>query len=417
MNAQKPMFTNEFFKGNRKRLLELLPDANALVVITANGLQQRSADTTYPFTQDKNFWYLTGVDEPNVLLVMSKDSEYLIAPRSNAVRDTFDGALDHGALRENSGISDIMDFESGRTRLRAELIARRTVHTCAPFAGYDDRSGMYTQQSRSRLVSWARRAVSGIVVMDVRKELAQLRMVKQGVEIAAIEHAVRITTQTLAEVRTTEQLGSYAHEYELEAALTQGFRQRGAAGHAYEPIVASGSHATTLHYTANSGTLLHDSLTVVDVGAEFAHYAADITRTVLPGKPSERQVAVHAAVQAVQRYALSQIKPGMQFDAYERAVVLEMGLQLQQLGLIDDPKDAHSIRRYYPHATSHFLGLDVHDVGDYHAPLTPGVVLTCEPGIYIPEEGIGVRLEDDVVVTDEGCRNLSAHCSYDLHTV
>jgi Xaa-Pro aminopeptidase len=149
------------------------------------------------------------------------------------------------------------------------------------------------------------------------------------------------------------------------------------------------------------------------VGAEVSHYAADITRTVCKGKPTQRQRDVYQAVLESQQYALDLLKPGIKLRSYEKKVATFVGRQLKQLGLITT-LDSDSIRKYFPHATSHFVGLNVHDVGDYEQPLRSGVVLTCEPGIYIPEEGIGVRLEDDLLVTAAGKEVLSTACRKEL---
>jgi Xaa-Pro aminopeptidase len=172
-----------------------------------------------------------------------------------------------------------------------------------------------------------------------------------------------------------------------------------------------------LHYTANNGKIDRNHLVVVDVGAEVENYAADITRTLCVSEPTKRQAEVLAAVRTVQQEALATLKAGILLKDYEQTVTRAMGKALVQLGLSKDKDDYVTLRRYYPHATSHFLGLDVHDVGDYMSVLEPNMVVTCEPGIYIPEEGIGVRLEDDVIITDSGVKNLSADCSYDAYVL
>lgn len=181
----------------------------------------------------------------------------------------------------------------------------------------------------------------------------------------------------------------------------------GATGHAFEPIVAGGKRACTLHNVSNNAPLRSGELIVCDVGAEVSHYAADLTRTVSRGKATQRQKDVHQAVGEVQSFALGLLRPGTRMQTYENKVAKYLGGQLKQLGLITSLK-TDDIRKYYPHATSHFMGLNVHDVGDYSLPLKPNTVLTCEPGIYIPAEGIGVRIEDDVLITSGGNQVLSA---------
>jgi Xaa-Pro aminopeptidase len=240
-------------------------------------------------------------------------------------------------------------------------------------------------------------------------------MIKQPEELGALQHAIDITCETLQDI-AAHKLGTATREYELEAALSYDFRAKGAHGHAFAPIVGAGIHSTTLHYLENEGPITANDLVVLDVGAEVEHYAADITRTVSQTLITGRKAEVFKAVAAAQDYALDLLKPGTMPRDYELAVEEFIGTQLLQLGIIKDASREH-VRRYFPHATSHFLGLDTHDVGDYQSPLPPGVVMTCEPGIYIPEEGIGIRLEDDVLITEHGNKVLSKACPQALTPV
>mgnify|MGYP003473433194 FL=1 len=177
--------------------------------------------------------------------------------------------------------------------------------------------------------------------------------------------------------------------------------------------MAAGKRACVLHNFANSSPLKNNELIIVDVGAEVEHYAADISRTISLGKPTRRQIQVHAAVLDVQQFAFGLLKPGLTRKEYESKVEHYMGEKLCELGLLKKPTHKQ-IRHYYPHATSHFMGLNVHDAGDYDSPFEAGTVMTVEPGIYIPEEGIGVRIEDDVLITKNGIKILSDKLSRDL---
>lgn len=188
--------------------------------------------------------------------------------------------------------------------------------------------------------------------------------------------------------------------------MTHYFRKSGATGHGFSPIVSAGERACVLHQNENNGEIGAKDLITVDIGAEVDNYSADITRTYSQSKPSKRQKAVHAAVEAVQDYAFSLVKPGVLLKENEALIEHYMGEKLRELGLIKTI-DRDSVRTYFPHSTSHFLGLDVHDTGDYSRPLESGMVITIEPGIYIPQEGIGVRIEDDVLVTSKGYKILS----------
>ncbi|QQS19579.1 aminopeptidase P N-terminal domain-containing protein [Candidatus Saccharibacteria bacterium] len=409
-------FTHNFFAGNRKRLYESMSQ-DGLCVVGAHGILQRSRDTTFPFAQDKNFWYLTGLDMPDAVLVMAGNREYLILPKRSREQDIFDGAFDLKHVAARSGLHELLDNTEGWRQLRADVKRYEVVSTLFSEPSYDRRHGVYVNPARNRLIGRLRRLQSGIALADIRPNLAELRMIKQPAEIAAVSQAVAITTRAIDAMRSSAVLAGFATEYEFEAALSQSFRAQGARGHAYDPIVASGSNATTLHYIANSAQLAAGQLIVVDVGAEVEEYAADITRTVACEQPTHRQQTVLAAVRDVQQYALTLLKPGVLLQEYEKKVGQKMATALVELGLISDATDTMSMRNYFPHATSHFLGLDVHDVGFYDRPLAAGVVLTCEPGIYIAEEGIGVRLEDDVLITESGHTNLSRDCSYDAYVI
>ena len=255
---------------------------------------------------------------------------------------------------------------------------------------------------------------SEIELLDINQHLARLRMIKQLPELQAIQQAIDITTRTIKQATSSKKIAKYSHEFEIEAELSRGYRATGASGHSFDPIVASGERACVLHSVANNGAMSSDELVIIDTGAEVDHYAADIARTLSLGNPSRRQQAVHAAVIETQNYAFDLLKPGVYIKEYEQQIEHFIGEKMRELGLIKSIKH-DDVRRFYPHATSHFLGLNVHDVGDYERPLEPGTVMTVEPGIYIREEGIGVRIEDDVLITPKGIKILSKNLSRDLN--
>jgi Xaa-Pro aminopeptidase len=401
----QPRFTSEFFAGNRQRLRELFT-GTAPIVVSANGLLQRGGDSTYAFSQDANFWYLTGIDEPDILLVMDRDNEYLIVPGRSASREAFDGSVATEALTRRSGIQAVYDDKAGWEKLSGRLKKVKHIATLAIPPAYVEHYGLYTNPARAALVQRLRTAKPDLELLDVSPHLGRLRMIKQPQELSAIQTAIAITIKTLKETLRPAKLRKYAYEYEIEAELSRGFRRRGAAGHGFEPVVAGGPRACTLHNVANNGALAADELLVVDVGAEVEHYSADITRTFSLASPSRRQQAVHAAVADVQQFAFGLLKPGVLLKDYEQQVEQYMGEKLRELSLLKTITH-DEVRKFYPHSTSHFLGLNVHDVGDYDRPLEPGVVITVEPGIYIPREGIGVRIEDDVLITPKGIKILS----------
>ncbi|HSX30680.1 MAG TPA: Xaa-Pro aminopeptidase [Candidatus Saccharimonadales bacterium] len=403
----KTFFEPSFFAGNRKRLQELV-DTDAPIVITGNGLMQHSGDEPEKFHQDSNFWYLTGLNSPDLTLVMDGAETYLIVPGRSFEREAFDGAHDPVAYAARSGIKDIVDSTAGWQRLRVTLAKHQAAAVLLSPPSYMKRHGLHTLPYRRNLIAKLRRLQPGLQLHDARLALVQMRCVKQPQELKAIQRAVDISVETLNDI-ATQHLAGATHENELEGLLTYGFRKRGADDHAFAPIVGAGQHSTTLHHFENNGAIRPSDVIIFDIGASVEHYAADVARTVSQQPITGRQAEVFQAVAAAQDFAFSQIKPGVLPIDYEKAVETFVGERLLELGVIKEAS-RENIRRHFPHATSHFLGLDTHDAGDYRAPWQEHMVLAVEPGIYIPEEGFGVRIEDDVVITKDGCRVLSAAC-------
>lgn len=397
----------DFFVENRRRLRELFT-GTAPIILTANGLLQRNSDVTYPFRQDSSFWYFTGIEEPDILLVLDKGKEYLIVPERDASRQAFDGAIDIKVLSKCSGVDDVLLADQGWKQLGARLKKVKHIATIAPAPIYLEHHGMYTNPARARLLKKVRHHNPAVELLDLRDQVTRLRMIKQPEELTCIQSAIDITAESLTALKKRG-WDKFEYEYQLESAITDRFGKK-RARHAYSPIVASGGNACTLHYVHNSGRIQENAFVLLDVGAEVNNYAADITRTYAVGTVSKRHRSVYEAVLAVQEYAFDLLKPGITVKEFEHKVQQFMGEKLRELGLIKSI-ESYEVRKYYPHATSHFLGLDVHDVGDYERPLEPGMVMTVEPGIYIPEENIGVRIEDNVVITESGMENLSAKLS------
>lgn len=400
----KPRFTADFFRGNRARLKALCPDITPMIV-TANGLLQRNSDSTFPFRQDSNFWYLTGIDDPDVILVIDDSKEYLIVPEQSDYQHAFDGTIEYKALSKCSGIDNVIGTQEGWKSLTSTIKKAKKVALLAAPPAYIDIYGMYTNPARRRVTDKIQRVNPGIELLDLRSYISRLRAIKQPIELRTLQEAVDLTITAVK--KATNKLSKLEYEYELEAEIVQHFLRAGAYP-AWKPIVAAGLNGTILHYIANRSTLKDGDLIYVDVGAEISHYTSDITRTYSIGdRLSQRQENIWEAVKEVQDYALTLLRPGVIIKEYEKQVELFMGEKLRALGLIDTIEH-ETVRRYYPHATSHFLGLDAHDVGDYDQPLEPNMVLTVEPGIYIPAEKIGIRIEDDILITQKGCLNLSA---------
>jgi Xaa-Pro aminopeptidase len=402
-------FGPEFFQGNRKRLQKAF-GGTAPIVIAANGLIQRTReDDTYDFHQDSNFWYLCGVEEPNFVLVIDKDKDYLIGPDLDDRWKAFHGGIDFGGISRRAGVGEVLPGSRGWQKLSKRLKKAKHVATLIPPKVFDDRFQVYTNPAKRRLVEILKGYNADLQLIDISKHIIGLRMVKQAPEIQAIQKTIDETIEVYKIIGRN--LGKFENEKEVSAEIDRVFARHGLK-HSFRQIVASGGNAVTLHYNRNDSPIDPAQVLLLDVGASLSNYCSDLTRAVT-ASPTKRQLAVYNAVLQVREFALKMLQPGVQLASYESAIEHYMGEKLRELGLIKII-DGQSVRRYYPHNTSHFLGIDVHDVGNFDKPLEPGTVLTVEPGIYIPEEEMGIRIEDDILITEGGNRVLSARLSREL---
>lgn len=391
----------DFFKNNRQKFREVL-NKDIPVILTANGVLQRNSDVTFPFRQDSSFWYLTGVNQPDFILVIHGAKEFLVAPFRSRSQSVMEGQLNLIELSKSAGLT-VFDYEKGWAKITAAVKKYREIASLEAAPLFLENNGFYTNPARLNLIQKIKDINKNTSIVDVRGYLANLRVIKQPSELKSLQKAIDITSEAVTKVK--RQLKSYRFENEIEADITKDFLQAGSK-HAFTPIIAAGVNAATIHYVANNGPIKKGELVLLDIGAEINNYAADISRTLAAAKPTKRQQAIYDAVLETQDYAKEQLKPGVIYKELEQKIEKYIGKKLQQLKLTSSNK-REEIRKYYPHATSHFLGLDTHDLGNYSDPLRPGMVLTVEPGIYVPEEKIGVRLEDDVLITKSGTKVLS----------
>lgn len=406
--TRKTNITAEFFKGNRKRLMDARP--SSIFVFSGNREMQSSGDAAFGFRQESNFWWLTGIDKPDWWLIIDgvEQRSYLIAPESDATRAVFDGEISSGEVRQLSGVDDVL-VEADAVRMLRELAAK---HSVAYGLGADPHEAYYHFiKNPGPKDAWQRIERIFNSTQDSRKVLAKLRAVKQPEEVGAIKQAIAMTAAAFTDIKS--QIETYMHEYQIDAEFTYQFRKGGCQGHAYDPIVAAGKNACTLHYGTNNDRLSKKQLVLLDVGARYDGYPADITRTYATSEPTKRQAQVHAAVQAAHYEIISLLEPGLAMEQYLQTVDSVMKRTLVSLGLMKNMTDEANYRRYFPHAISHGLGVDVHDSLGGFVDFKPGMILTVEPGIYIPEESIGVRIEDDILITVSGHENLSASLSTD----
>ncbi len=394
-------FTSDFFSENRRKLRQTF-GGKAPIVMSGNGLLQKSADANYPFTQDSNFWYLTGLDEPGVVLVMDGDEEYLILPERNPIHDVFHGEIEVDRLLSISGVDDVLGYDEGWKRLSKRLKKVKHVATIQPPKSYIDVYNLYTNPSKARLVRQIKSYNSDLTLIDMRPFLASLRSLKQPVELASINRAVETTLQLYKQLDKLFQ--SSNNEGDISIALKL-FMLKNQQEFAYDPVLASGKNALVMHYLENNSTYSETDLLLADMAAKCGKYSCDVTRTAVK-QSSKRQRQVYDAVASLLDYAQQAIRPGRGLQEIEDEVLHHLGEKLRELGMIKTISK-ESIREHFPHLLIHHVGLDVHDGCDYKADLVPGMVLAVEPGIYSSKEGIGVRLENTVLVTEEGIDNLT----------
>lgn len=399
----------DFFIHNRELFAEQL--AGGVAVLTAHTQMQRKNDAAFAFEQEANFWWLTGIEAPDWWLICDagRGMSWLVSPDVSHAHEIFNGSLSPTLATKRSGITKVIGQDEAEQLLRQLAKTHSMVYALGdmPHAEYFD----FVQNPASKKLHDTL-ARTFTTVDDCRKMLAQLRAIKQPAEIAAMKRAINLTIGGFRDVKS--KLASYTYEYQIEADFSHYFRSRGAAGHAYDPIVAAGKNACTLHYVDNQAKLAKNGLVLLDIGAQVDGYAADITRTYGLGQPTKRQGEVYAAAAQAQRQIIQLLSPNVSVAEYQQNVEKIMKSALLQLGLMTDETDDERFHRYFPHAISHGLGVDVHDSLGAPAFFQPGMVLTVEPGIYIPEEGVGVRIEDDILITASSHVNLSAKLSTDL---
>ncbi len=397
----------QFFSGNRRRVASKLD--GGVLVLTAHDSLQATADMAFPFRQEANFYYLSGIDSPRWRLVYDSARDYcwLVRPNYSRVERLFDGALSDEAALASSGANQVIDDSEFEALLRQLTRQHGAVYGLAAQKVSDYSFDL--NPAPARLYTLLERNFARVI--DSRRLMSQVRALKQPTELDMIKKAVRITADAFADAK--QQATSLKSEYELEAVFTHQFR-RANTTHAYEPIVASGENALLLHYVANNQKFARRNLVLCDVGAQYSHYAADVTRMIAIKPPTKRQTAVYQALLSAQQAIIADIEPNMPVDQYHKMTDRHMHSALIELGLMTGDWDESLYRKYFPHAVSHGLGLDVHDSLGGTAVLRESMVLTVEPGIYIQEEAIGMRIEDDVLITNSGASNLSQSISTNL---
>ena len=383
-----------------------------MIVVTGTDLVQKSSDETYEFEQDGYFYYLTGIEEHGWILVIDTvvGSEFLISTDESSYHsDVWDEKYSPQDIADLCGIADIRSARDGWGYIRREAKNYQAIGSIVPSERFIKSFGMYIHPSKITLVQRLRRIHKDANLVDIGLHIRRMRSVKEPEEVAHIRAAIDTTAKGLQII--SAKLDQYDDEAEVYADLTYSFMSQ-RSRHGYVPVIASGKNSAKLHYKANIAPIKNNAVLLIDVGASSGRYMADISRTYRIGRLPDQHQAIWQAVRDVQVEFFNFLKPGVTMLEYEHFAERTLGKVLLDLGIIKTRLRKH-IREYYPHAIGHHLGIDVHDSCTYDEPLQPGAVITCEPGIYIADQAIGVRIEDDVLITDDGAEVLSDHIPRD----
>ncbi len=401
-----PQLSSSLFERNRKKVVKFL-QPNSLVVVHSNDQMYRNGDQYYPFRQSSDLFYLSGIDQEKTILTLCPNHpnkelrEILFIIESNEKIAVWEG---HKYTKEESektsGIKNIKYLSEFESIFRELAIKAETI-----FLNLNENPKFKpdTASADERFVESVKKEFPAHELERLAPLMKSVRLKKDQEEIELMKEACKITASAFDRVLKFVKPG--VTEYQVEAEITHEFLWNKATGHAYSPIIASGKSACILHYVENNKTCKDGDLLLMDFGAEYANYAADCTRTIpVNGKFTPRQKECYEAVLRVMKKAISWLTPGTTINRVNERVEkllqeehIKLGLYTQEDVENQDPKNP-LVKKYYPHGTCHFIGLDVHDVGEKTTVLEDGMVLTCEPGIYIPEENIGIRIENDIIV-------------------
>lgn len=424
------------FSSRRKILSDQVLDDSVIVLASAS-LKTRNSDADYPYRQDSSFYYLSGFNEPDSLIVIrpsAKDNKYIIFCRDrDPLREQWDGfrAGQEGAMQLHG--ADAAYSYSKLGELMPTLLdgAKNVYYSMSSPNGIEESLSKWIGNVRANARAGS---VAPQSLLSVDALLHEMRLRKSSEEVDLMKTAGKITTD--AHIRAMESVKPGMYEYQLEAEYLHTFMKGGARNPAYNSIVGGGNNACILHYVENNSQLNDGDLVLIDAGCEFEHYASDVTRTFpVNGKFTAEQKAVYEVVLEAHRESMAEVRPGNQWDKPHQRSVEVITEGLVSLGLLEgnatDAIAKADYSKFYMHRVGHWLGMDVHDVGDYKIDgqwrdLEPGMVLTIEPGIYILDsiegiddrwKGIGIRIEDDVLVTDSGFEILTPEAPREIEDI
>ena len=416
---------NALFVRNRRNFASMMTKG-ALAVFTANEEIPRNGDQCYPFRQNSDFFYLTGIDREGAYLILYPDHpkpemrEILFIEPYSEIKAIWRGEmLDAKQAKEISGCENVMYADSFNDVLKELILSSVKVYL-----------NLYEYPRFETKVS----TIQDRFVKEIKEQyplhtfdrsapiLNNLRKIKSPEEIEIIKHACDITGKAFLHCKDTVKPGRY--EYEMQAEMEYIFKMNNASGHAFHPIIAGGKNACCLHYSKNDSILNDNELLLFDMGCEYMNYASDLSRTIpINGKFTPRQRECYEAVLRVKKEITKLYKVGGTIDKINQTTYQLMEKEMIKLGLftqqdVDNQDPANPLyRKYLMHGMAHHIGLDCHDNLDKYEPFAPGMILSCEPGLYIREEGIGIRLEDDILITDNEPVNLFGNLAIEIEEI
>mgnify|MGYP000988590651 FL=1 len=414
-----------FIKNREKFISKMEP--NSIAIFTSNDVMPNNADDVMGFAQNNDLFYLSGIDQEESILVLYPEAalpsnrEILFVKETNEQIKIWEGdKLTQDQAFEVSGVKNVKWLQDFELTIQYMAFEADTF-----YLGHNEHKKTLTAEmntQQDRMISWCKKRYPLHDYKRAAKITREIRQVKSEEEIGLMQKAADISVGSFKRVLKTVKPGIL--EYELEAELTYELLKNGAKRHAFMPIVASGKNACALHYNTNDAICEDGDMVLMDFGVCYANYNSDTTRCFpVNGKFSNRQKEVYNAVLHCLKEGSKLLKPGVLSAVYEKEMAVLVETQLIKLGLLnaeevkDQDPDKPLYKKYFMHGTAHHIGLDVHDVGLYTSVFEAGMVLTCEPGIYIPEEGIGCRLENDILLTQTGNINLTAAMPIEIEEI
>lgn len=397
----------QFFRNNRKKVISSLKEEKAIIFLFSGKAQHKTCDQFFPFEPNRNFYYMTGIDKPHLIYMAIKNGdnidENLFIERYDELKAKWSGkTIGEEESKNISGIQNVRCLDEFEKTF-SNAIFRNSIDVA-----YLDLENRYLENNKDsfKQADIIKQNYPYISIKNIYNDLGYFRLFKEEQEIEYMKKAIDITKKGIENIWKNAKPNMM--EYELEACFDYEVKRNGSKDKAFNTILASGGNATVLHYEDNNDKINDGELVLIDLGATYKYYNADISRTFpVNGKFSDRQKQLYNIVLEGQRKVIEAIKPGLPFKRLNEILLEHYEEELTKIGLI---KDKSEISKYYYHGVSHYLGLDTHDVSrdlGTDNGLKKGMVITVEPGLYIAEEGIGIRIEDDILVTETGYENLS----------